>query len=696
MTARNDPCPCGSGRKYRLCCGRLGVRAPTAGVSAPSAEPGPAEFGMLHGLLAAGRHAELEALACEFADRWPESGYAWQYLAIAHRQQGKDPLKALERAAQCRPNDAGAQVNLGNALGRAGRLAAAESLFRRALSIDAACVEAHNNLADVQLELGRAELAARSARRALELRPEFADAHWNLGKALASLGQPAASIDSFNRAVQLRPDFADAHNSLGNVLARGGRYDEAIASFRRALRIRPDFLDARVNCAGSLRRVGRLDEAMLGLREALAARPDSMVILIEIATVLRLLGKTRECEAACRKALELETDSTAALMILAELRADCGDFRQAEEMFRRVISLDRQAADAWAGLATVRRMTVADAPWLSEALTLAQQALPPHSEAPLRFAIGKYFDDTEDFDTAFFHYRRANELVRATGPRHDRELLAQHIDWIIRSYDREWVGRTRPEAVRSGLPVFVVGTLRSGSSLTEQILSSHPRVFGAGELMYWAEKLGPAVVRGAAEQMHTTDVPESAVSAWGRGYLELLRRLSAGHQRVIDKLPTNFLFLGPIHAALPDARIIHLRRHPIDTCLSIYFQRFEAANTYANDLEDLAHYYRQYQRLMRHWREVLPRHTLLEIPYEALVQDPETWSRRMVEFLGLIWDPRCLDFQGTARAVRTASRWQVRQKISNRSVGRWRHYEKFVGPLLQLLQDPQERQMETS
>jgi hypothetical protein len=155
---------------------------------------------------------------------------------------------------------------------------------------------------------------------------------------------------------------------------------------------------------------------------------------------------------------------------------------------------------------------------------------------------------------------------------------------------------------------------------------------------------------------------------------------------VVDKLPTNFLFLGLIHAALPGARIIHLRRHPIDTCLSIYFQHFEAANTYTNDLGDLAHYYGEYRRLMAHWRSVLPQGVILEVPYEGLVADLATWVRRMLEFIGAPWDERCLDFERAARPVVTASKWQVRQKLFASSVGRWRHYERFVTPLMSLLE----------
>jgi hypothetical protein len=235
-------------------------------------------------------------------------------------------------------------------------------------------------------------------------------------------------------------------------------------------------------------------------------------------------------------------------------------------------------------------------------------------------------------------------------------------------------------------PVFIVGMLRSGTSLAEQILASHPAVFGAGELTFWGAASAANIAGAAAVNASAIDISDAALVRLGEDYLRLLHGLSADALRVVDKLPTNFLFLGLIHAALPHARIIHMRRNPIDTCLSIYFQHFEAANTYVNDLEDLAHYYREYRRLMRHWRTVLPAGVMLEVPYEGLVLDLPVWSRRLLDFIELPWDPRCLDFHQTARTVVTASRWQVRQKISTSSVERWRHYEKYIGPLKSLLE----------
>jgi hypothetical protein len=213
---------------------------------------------------------------------------------------------------------------------------------------------------------------------------------------------------------------------------------------------------------------------------------------------------------------------------------------------------------------------------------------------------------------------------------------------------------------------------RSGTSLVEQILASHPEVWGAGELTFWNSALTAADV-------------ELDVGAIARDYLQLLAKLSPHARRVVDKMPENFRHLGLIHAALPEARIIHVRRHPLDTCLSIYFQDFKTSLAYATDLADLAHYYRQYWRLTDHWRSLLPREAMLEVSYEGLVANPEQWARKLLEFVGLPWDARCLEFHQTRRSVVTASKWQVRQKINATSVARWRHYEPYLGELRSLI-----------
>jgi tetratricopeptide (TPR) repeat protein len=518
-------------------------------------------------------------------------------------------------------------------------------------------------------------------------------AHFNSGNAWARDGRLDEARASYGQALAAHPDFAEAHQNLGRVLLELGHFEAAAASCRRALELKPELPEAHdalviasLKQANALRSIGHLDAAVAAYRRVLKLRPNLVATHTELGSALRLQQRTAECEASCLNALALDPNSVATLMVLAELRADTGRFADAEELYRRAISIDPESVEAWAGLARLRRMTDADGEWLVAAQRLAGRGLPPQRELRLRFAIGKYFDDVKDFENAFLNYRRANELAKQCGPGHDRRQLTRAIDLIIRSHDRSWISRERNAASASARPVFIVGMLRSGTTLAEQILASHPAVFGAGELTFWGDESAASITNAAAIEAGEIAVSGATLAGLGNQYLALLQRLSPDALRVTNKFPTNFLFLGLIHAALPRARIIHMRRHPIDTCLSIYFQHLEAANTYANDLEDLAHYHREYQRLMRHWRAVLPANVMLDVPYEAMVLDLPAWSRRMLDFIALPWDERCLDFHRTARTVGTASRWQVRQKLTTSSVERWRNYERFVGPLKSLVE----------
>jgi tetratricopeptide (TPR) repeat protein len=598
---RNNPCPCGSGRKFKHCCANDGD---------PRRREPPLtqrEVADLVALATACRYPEMEARARELTVSHPSSGLAWKALSVALQMQDKEALQALERAARLLPDDAEAHSNLGAALRRHGRL----------------------------------DQAVASLRRALRMRPDLAEVWNNLGNAERDLGRLDAAVEALREALRLKPGFAKAHNNLGNALLDLGRLDEAGASYRRALEIDANYAEAHGN----------------------------------LGSALRLQGRAAEARSHCERALAMDAGTPAALTLLAHLRSDAGQFAEARTLLERAVAIEPTHAEAWAGLAGLRRMSRADADWLAGALRSAERTA-PRNEIPLRFAIGKFHDDVGDYDEAFISYRRANDLAKRHRPRHDQGLLTAGVDRLMELQTAEWLRRAVASGVRSQRPVFIVGMPRSGTTLAEQILASHPDVYGAGELPYWNGAAGGYPVSGAGDP---------ALTKLAEDYLALLGEVSPDARRVVDKMPGNFMFLGLIHAALPLARIIHLTRNPLDTCLSIYFQDFGPAHAYANDLEDLAHYHRQYRRIMDHWRRTLPAGTVLDVPYEGLVQDYEHWSRAMLEFVGLPWDARCREFHGTARTVSTFSKWQARQPINTASVGRWRHYEKFVGPLRALL-----------
>jgi hypothetical protein len=324
-------------------------------------------------------------------------------------------------------------------------------------------------------------------------------------------------------------------------------------------------------------------------------------------------------------------------------------------------------------------MTTSDGAWLTAAQRIVAGSLPSRAEAQLRYAIAKYFDDTRDFEQAWLNYHQANEVAKHHTPKYDRQHQSRATE-LIRSLDRQWLSQAQVDAHATVRPVFVVGMPRSGTTLTEQILASHPAVFGAGELRFWS-KAGAAYHSAAGNAQVSRSTPAKMASE----YLQLHETLPTDASRIVDKMPTNFMHLGLINAGLLNARIIHIQRNPIDTCLSIYFQNFNHTHPYAIDLEYLTHFYGEYKQVMDHWRSTLPPGVLLEISYEQLIDDQEILSRKMIEFIGLEWDPRCLDFHQTDRAVITASRWQVKQKINKSSVARWRNYEQYVEALLPLL-----------
>jgi tetratricopeptide (TPR) repeat protein len=620
---RNDRCPCGSGRKFKNCCARKGESQPTGAEIDHSQNDGHRRG---ERPLAQSAVADLVALAT--AGRYGDMEARARELTALHPSSGL-AWKALSVALQMQNKEAL------DALQRAARL----------LPNDA---EAQSNLGAALRRCGRLDEAVACLRRALQMRPDLAEVWNNLGNAERDLGHFDAAVAALREALRLKPGFAKAHNNLGNALLDLGSLDEAVASYRQALAYHANYAEAHSN----------------------------------LGSVLRLQGRSTEAHSHCGQALAIDPEYPAAITLLAHLQSDRGQFAEARTLLERVIAIDPNCAEAWAGLSGLRRMSREDADWLVGAMHTAGRAL-PRDETHLRFAIGKYLDDLGEYDDAFQSFRRANALAKMHRPRHDQQLLTAGIDRVVQSQTSEWLRRARSSSIGSERPVFVVGMPRSGTTLAEQILASHPKVHGAGELPFWNGAAGRYAAAGARSRDDSGD--DVRLQQLADDYLALLGEVSLDALRVVDKMPANFMFLGLIHAALPLARIIHLERNPIDTCLSIYFQNFGAAHSYASDLDDLAHYYREYRRIMDHWRRTLPPGVILDVPYERLVENPEHWSRTMVVFIGLPWDARCRDFHGTERIVSTFSKWQARQPINTASVERWRHYEKFVGPLRSLL-----------
>jgi tetratricopeptide (TPR) repeat protein len=479
----------------------------------------------------------------------------------------------------------------------------------------------------------------------MRIAPRHVAAVNNLGAALSKLGRYKEAETYFYQAIKIEPDFPDAHSNMGRALLVKGQYAGAEQFLRRALKLNPRFVDARIN----------------------------------LGFVLSFLSRLRDARSQFEKALKYQPRNPDALSGLALVAMTEGNFDQTDALLGRALQVSPRMPRALALQAGLRKMTPADSAWLKNAEEVAAGGIAPLDESELRFAIAKYYDDLKDFKRAFENYKRANDLLKSIAEPYDREAYKGFVDGVIRTYTKEVVAGVNGGASDSMKPVFVVGMPRSGTSLSEQIIASHPSAKGAGELEFWAD-----AVREHEALINTGPLDEAMRKKLAEAYLRVLEAKFGDALRVVDKAPINSDYLGVIHSVFPNARFIYMQRDPIDTCLSCYFQKFVLSLNFTMDLSDLADYYRQHRRLMAHWRAVLPPGTLLDLPYEELVADQEGWSRKILDFLGLEWDERVLNFHETKRAVATASFWQVRQRMFKNSVQRWRNYEKFIGPLKQL------------
>ncbi len=500
-----------------------------------------------------------------------------------------------------------------------------------------------------------------------------------LGNEYFAQGAYAEAITSYQDLVELYPRHADALNNLGAALCKLGRYQEAEDHFRQAIGKKPDYPEAHSNLGTMLRLQGHFAEAEFSLRRALKLKPNYVDARSNLGLTLALQGRLRDAKAHFEKVLRVAPRHTDALLGMGYVARMEGCFDEAEALFKRVLEVNPKMPGAWAALVGIREMTSSDGAWLKRAEQIAASGIAPLEEADVRFAIGKYCDDVGDFEQAFQSYQRANQLMKAIAENYERDARTRFVDDLIHVYTRQTISQVESGASATMKPVFVVGMMRSGTSLAEQIIASHPAATGAGELQFWND----------AVREHETAIRQGLLGEPTRKKLaEAYLRALAGHSvdalRIVDKAPVNSDYLGVIHSVFPNARIIYLRRDPIDTCLSCYFQQFSPAMNFTMDLSDLVHYYREHRRLIEHWRAVLPPGAILDVPYAELVADQQGWTRKILDFVGLEWDERCLDFHKTKRPVVTASYWQVRQKIYNDSVERWRNYEKFISPLLGL------------
>ena len=487
-------------------------------------------------------------------------------------------------------------------------------------------------------------------------------------------GEWEAAASLYELVLNKGTESLEALAGSGACLVRLGRYSQAIPHLSRAIALGEKDAHVLVALGDAHFGVGDAIAAARAFEQVVSLLPESGRAKVKLAHTLIYLGRADEAETLLKQAIDQEPGFGGSYDLLAFLLPQLGRFEEAQVYATKALAIDPNHAGYWARYAYGSKVTGEDVDTVNRFNDLSQSsALNVRDRIRVEFALGKANEDLGRYSEAAEHYIRANALSDEArsqrGEAFDRISHQRDVDLMIETFPTV---TPAAGASDSDLPVFVVGMMRSGSTLTEQIISSHPEVGGAGEVPFWIEH-APALLRTLRGESTLASVRSTTES-----YIALLQRVEPGKRKVCDKLLQNYMALGILGSVLPNARIVHCRRDPRDTCLSVFTTPCSNPPPFAYRADSIAFAYGQYLRLMAHWRKVLPKDRFLEIDYEDLVNDRERVSRRMIDFIGLEWDEACLYPEGNPRPVGNPSQWQVRQPVYGTSVGRWRRFEPWL------------------
>jgi tetratricopeptide (TPR) repeat protein len=615
-----------------------------------------ASYGLATALQALRQHEEAvvryeAALAIEptFADA--SYGLADALRAL---QQYDEAISRYKTALAVDPDHAEASCGLGNTLQTLQRYDEAIPHYNAALTVDPNYAEAHSGLAAVFHAQKRHDEAITCYRRALSINPDHAETHNNLGNALQAMKRCDEAFACYEAALAIKPEFAAAHHNFGNALQALDRHDEAVVRYEKALAIAPEFAEAHVNCAAALQALNRHEEALTHCEAALLITPTLAAAHNNRGRVLEEIGRISEACHAFEKAIEIAPRSPGLYVNLF----NCRKVRAGDPYLAAVEELERDRG-----------------------------SLTDDERIKLDFALSKAYSDTGQHERSFRHLLDGNALKRRQ-ILYDETAVLRWFESVQKNFTAAVIRKRRNLGDPSSAPIFIVGMMRSGTTLVEQIVASHPKVFGAGERKDFSnvvDAVGIARFIMAPRTVLARTLTGERLRRLGAAYLASIRADAPAADKITDKMPANFGFVGLIHLALPNARIIHSCRDSVDTCLSCFSKLFNDEQPFAYDLGELGRYYRAYRALMKHWRSVLPAGVMLDVKYEELVTNFELQARRIVAHCGLEWHDACLSFYETQRPVKTASAIQIRQPIYSSAVGRWRPDRELLRPLLDAL-----------
>ncbi len=610
----------------------------------------------------------------------PDNAKHWVNWGNTLREMGriKESEEKCRKAVELDPRNPEALNNLANALRDMGKIEEAIDLYRQATNIRPEHYQSHNNLAIAYSDLNRFEEAAIAARYCVAFNNNFADGYCALSKALCELGEYPDAYNAAQRAIHIEPESASGYLHMADVLMRSDQLDDGEAVMQQAVKLEPDSPRSWLKLADMRERMNNFEEAHEAIDKAIEMSGNMPQLWSRKATIYHMDGDLEQALETIDKALEFSPDLLGALYNKAEMLVAVNRNEEALEYVRKVLSKNKHMPGAYQLLTTLKTFKSKEDEDFQNMAAIEEnvQSMGQDNASAYHFAMARALEHMKAYEESFEHYKEANDLRWKSVPYNPQRSDETH-KAIRRRFTAELIAEARESGSQSDVPVFIVGMPRSGTTLTEQILACHPDVLGAGEL----PEMG-RVNRLAATGAMT------GLAELGDEYVRRIReREPEGAKkalRITDKMPANYVHMGFIARILPNAKIIHCRRNPIDTCLSCYVQNFARGQYWSYNLEELAAEYKRYLGTMEHWRNVMP-DRFIEVDYEETVNNFEAQARRLVDYIGLEWNDACLEPHKHKRAVLTASKAQVTKPIYKTSVEKWRRYEKQLQPLVREL-----------
>jgi tetratricopeptide (TPR) repeat protein len=592
-----------------------------------------------------------------------------------------------EKAVQLDPKDPIAHSNLGIAYYDRKDFLRAEECQLKALKLNSPnLIQALNNLGSIRRGLKDKEGAAAYFEKVLKIDPTYLEAKSNLAGIWTEMGRYDEAVVALVEVIRARPQYADAHCNIGNAFILLDQNDKAFTAFNRVLQLQPNNVSAMLGKARVFKERDDFDQALKIVAGALTVEPNKAESYCLQGDIMTKMGSYDEALHAYEIALKLDDKLMSTHLGLGQAQMELGRLEEAQESYRVAMAIDPEEVAPHVLMAQAKKIKTGDESLIRLEKELEKiDTMPKQKEMSLHFALGKSYDDLKEYDKAFEHFDKGCRQKRATiqydAANHD--LACENIREF---FTKEKLAELRGGGCQSDVPIFVVGMPRSGTTLTETIIASHPGVFGAGELRD-ALAIANNPIEGKTGEgfpLSMKGLTRDDFTRMGNRYLESVRQRSDA-KHISDKMPANFLVVGMIHLMLPNAKIVHIKRNAADTCLSGFTKLFNNSQYHSYDLTEIGRYYANYAKIMEHWASVLPEGAFLEVQYEDLVSDKEAQTRRLIDYCGLEWNDACLESHKAERSVKTASITQVRQPVYTTSVERWRRYEQHLQPLLKAL-----------